>query len=65
MVALLSMTEVSRGYWGMRGTVCSPLRQHVARPGETQELQEVCWERDGTSGEPDLCHGDQASGEGS
>ena len=40
-------------------------RQHVARPGETQELQEVCWERDGTSGEPDLCHGDQASGEGS
>ena len=45
MVALLSMTEVSRGSWGRRGPVCPPLRQYMARPGETQELQEVCWER--------------------
>lgn len=48
----------------MRGLVCPPPGQHVARPGETPELQEVRWERDGTSHEPDLCHGDQASGEG-
>ena len=50
------MTEVSRGSWGMRGLVCPPPGQHVARPDETPELQEVCWERDGMSREPDLCH---------